>query len=173
VAHAYLAVGDYEQAIATNVEDQPVLTAYALDALGRTGEAVALLQEVDKQTLPKLYRLYVRGTLRVFEGNRAEALESFQTLFAGTSMRDPCGWYYAARSLAYVGQQEPALVCLQRSVSGGFFCFPWLTRDPWIDSVRHRPEFRTVLADAETRHRHAADAFLRAGGDRLLGSVGT
>ena len=66
-----------------------------------------------------------------------------------------------------------ALVCLKRSVSDGFFCFPWLSRDPWIDTVRHRPEFRTLLADAETRHRQAADAFLRAGGDRLLGSVGT
>jgi serine/threonine protein kinase/tetratricopeptide (TPR) repeat protein len=172
VAHAYLAIGEYEQAIATNVEDQPVLTAYALDALGRTAEAVSLLQEIDKQTLPKLYRLYVRGTLRIFEGIRAEAIQSFQSLLAGTSMRDPCGWYYAARSLAYVGQQDAALDCLQRSVSGGFFCFPWLTRDPWIDSVRHRPEFRGLLADAEGRHRRAADAFLRAGGDRLLGSVG-
>ena len=88
-------------------------------------------------------------------------------------MRDPCGWYYAGRSLAYVGEQDMALVCLKRSVSDGFFCFPWLSRDPWIDTVRHRPEFRTLLADAETRHRQAADAFLRAGGDRLLGSVGT
>ena len=173
VAHAYLAVGEYEQSIATNVEDQPVLTAYALDALGRTADAAALLQEIDKQTLPKLYRMYVRGTLRIFEGKWPEALESFRTLFAGTSMRDPCGWYYAGRSLAYVGQQDMAFECLQRSVSGGFFCFPWLTRDPWIDGLRHRPEFRALLADAETRHRRAADAFLRAGGDRLLGSVGT
>ena len=172
IAHVYLAMGEYELAIVTNFEDQPVLTSYALDALGRTDKAIALLQEVDKQPLPKLFRLYVRGTLHIFEGKWGEALESFQALFAGTSMRDPCGWYYAGRSFAYVGQQELALKCLQRSVSDGFFCFPWLTRDPWIDGVRHRAEFRNLLAEAEGRHRQAADAFMRAGGDRLLGAVG-
>ena len=172
VAHAYLAVGDYDRVITTNVEDPPVLNAYALAALGRTAEAVTLLREVDKQTLPKLYRLYVRGTLCLIEGKWTEALDSVRML-AGSSMRDPCGRYYAARSLAYLGDQETALECLKRSVSGGFFCFPWLTRDSWIDGLRHRPEFRVLLAEAEVRHRSAAEAFVRAGGDRLLGSVGT
>jgi non-specific serine/threonine protein kinase len=171
VAHAYLAVGEYAQAIATNVEDPPLLNAYALGALGRTADAVTLVQGIDKQTLPRLYRLYVHGTLCLFEGKWTEALESFQTLVASTKMRDPCAWYYAARSLAYLGQQDAALDCLGRSISGGFFCFPWFTRDPWIDGVRHRPEFRALLAEAEARHRTAADAFVRAGGDRLLGSV--
>ena len=172
VAHAYLAVGDYERVITTNVEDPPVLNAYALAALGRTAEAVTLLREVDKHTLPKLYRLYAHGTLCLFEGKWTEALDSVRML-AGSSMRDPCGRYYTARSLAYLGDQEMALECLKRSVSGGFFCFPWLTRDSWIDGLRHRPEFRALLAEAEDRYRSAADAFVRAGGDRLLGSVGT
>lgn len=172
VAHAYLAVGDYERVITTNVEDPPVLNAYALAALGRTAEAVTLLREVDTHTLPKLYRLYVHGMLCLFEGKWTEALDSVRVL-AGGSMRDPCGRYYAARSLAYLGDQEMALECLKRSVSGGFFCFPWLTRDSWIDGLRHRLEFRALLAEAEDRYRSAVDAFVRAGGDRLLGSVGT
>ena len=134
VAHAYFAVGDYDRVIATNVEDPPVLNVYALAALGRTADAVTLLREVDKQTLPKLYRLYVHGTLCLFEGKWTEALDSVRVL-AGSSMRDPCGRYYAARSLAYLGDQEMALECLKRSVSGGFFCFPWLTRDSWIDCL--------------------------------------
>ena len=43
----------------------------------------------------------------------------------------------------------------------------------WIDGLRHRLEFRALLAEAEDRYRSAVDAFVRAGGDRLLGSVGT
>ncbi len=172
VAHAYFALGDYERTIATNVEDPPVLNALALVGLGRSGEAAALLREVDKGALPKLYRLYVQGTLGLIEGNRAQALDSMRLLTHSSSMRDPCGWYYAARALAYLGDQEVALESLERSVSGGFVCVPWLVRDPWIDSVRHRPEFRALLGEAEASHRRAADAFVRAGGDRLLGAVG-
>jgi serine/threonine protein kinase/tetratricopeptide (TPR) repeat protein len=171
VAHAYLALGDYERTITSNVEDPPALNAYALAALGRTAEAVALLRQIDASALPKLYRLYVQGLRSLLEGNRKDALESFRTFASQATMRDPCGWYYAARSLAYLGEADGALDYLNRSVSGGFFCFPWLTRDPWIDSLRSRSAFRTLLAEAETRHRHAADAFLRVGGDRLLGTV--
>jgi serine/threonine protein kinase/tetratricopeptide (TPR) repeat protein len=173
VAHAYLALGDYERSIATNVEDQPALNAYALDALGRTNEAIGLLRQIDATTLPKLYRLYVQGLLNLFEGNRTGAIQSFRTLASESSMRDPCGWYYVARSIAYLGDADAALEYLERSVSAGFFCAPWLARDPWLDSVRHRAEFRRLLADAEGRHRRAADMFLQVGGDRLLGIIDT
>jgi serine/threonine protein kinase/tetratricopeptide (TPR) repeat protein len=171
VAHAYLAVGDYERVLATNVEDPPVLNAYALAGLGRTAEAVALLREVDKGTLPRLYRVYVHAVLCLFEGEWTEARDSVRTLIAGPFVRDPCAWYYVARALAYLGDHDMALECLKRSVSGGFFCIPWLARDSWLDSLRHRAEFRAVLSEAEVRHRHAAGAFERAGGNRLLGSA--
>jgi TolB-like protein len=171
VAHAYLARGDYERAIATNVEDPPMLNAFALAGLGRTEEAVALLRQLDSASLPKIYRLYVHGSRCLFEGNWSEALESFRTLVSVATMRDPCAWHYIGRSIAYLGDAEAALRCLQRSVRGGFFCFPWLAKDSWVDSLRHLSEFRALLAEAEARHRAAADAFVRAGGDRLLGGI--
>jgi tetratricopeptide (TPR) repeat protein len=148
-----------------------VLNAFSLAALGRTDEAVALLREIDSAALPRLFRLYVQGLLALFGGNRAHALELFRVFSTETAMRDPCGWYYAGRSLAYLGQSDTALTYLERSISGGFYCYPWLTRDPWIDSLRHRADFRRLLADAETRHRRATDTFLNAGGDELLGIV--
>jgi len=148
-----------------------VLNAYALAALGRTSEAIALLQQVAAAPLPKLFQNMVRAMLCLFEGKRSEALEYFRPLGAEATMRDPCGWYYVARCMAYLGEADTALKYLERSVTGGFFCFPWLTRDPWMDPVRHRSEFRGLLAEAEKRHRSAADAFVRAGGDRLLGVV--
>ena len=171
VAHAYLALADYDRALATNVEDPRVLDAYSLAALGRTDEAVALLREVDSTPLPRLFRLYVQGLLGLFEGNRDRALHSLRTFSDETAMRDPCGWYYAGRALAYLGQAETAVTYLQRSVSGGFFCYPWLARDPWIDSVRHRADFRALLEEAEARHRRARDTFLSVRGDELLGIV--
>ncbi len=171
VAHAYLALGDYERTISSNIEEPPILNAYALAALGRTSEAVELLRGVHDTSLPKLYRLYVNGVRCLLEGTWTESLASIRSLAAGTMMRDPCGWYYAARAMAYLGDEEAALKYLGRSIAGGFFCFPWFARDPWLDSLRHRPEFRKLLSDAESRHRLAAAEFIRAGGDRLLGMV--
>ena len=171
VAHAYLALGDYERAIVSNVEDPPVLDAFSLAELGRTDEAVALLRRIDSTPLPRLFRLYVRGILGLFEGDRESAVDCLRTFSDETAMRDPCGWYYAGRSLAYLGQTEAAITYLQRSVAGGFFCYPWLTRDPWLDPVRHRADFRGLLEEAEARHRRARDTFLSVRGDELLGIV--
>lgn len=172
VAHVYLALGDYERVIETNVEEPPVMNALALAGLGRTAEAVALLKGVEAASLPKLYRLYVHATMCLLDGNFPQALESATQLVRETTMRDPCAWYYIARILAYGGDADAAIDCLDRSVSGGFSCFPWFTRDAWVDSLRHRPQFRVMLATAEARYRSAAEAFVRAGGDRLLGAVG-
>ena len=171
VAHSYLALGEYERAIETNVEDPPALDAYSLAALGRTEDAIGLLRQIDASPLPKLYRLFVQGNLRLLEGDRPGAIEAFQTFSSETAMRDPCGWYYAARALAYLGQSERAIEYLERSILGGFACYPWFTRDPWIDSLRHRADFRKLLAEAESRHRRARDTFLNVGGDELLGIV--
>jgi non-specific serine/threonine protein kinase len=169
VAHAYLAAGDYERTIATNIDEPPMLPAYALAALGRSDEAVALLDGFADMPMPKLYRQYVNGIRSLLAGDRAAARDVLRDLTRDTSMRDPCGWYYAARAMANLGDAEAALAHLERSVRGGFFCFPWFARDSWLDPLRSLPRFRALLAEAEARHRAAADAFARAGGDRLLG----
>jgi hypothetical protein len=60
---------------------------------------------------------------------------------------------------------------LERAVDTGFHCYPFFTRDPWLDSLRTRPGFKTVLQRAETAYREAAAAFVSAGGEALLGPV--
>ena len=47
---------------------------------------------------------------------------------------------------------------------------PWrATRDPWLDPIRARPEFRDYLSRSAARYGEAVKAFLEAGGDRVLG----
>jgi hypothetical protein len=41
--------------------------------------------------------------------------------------------------------------------------------DPWFDSLRTEPRFIRVLHRAETKTAEAANAFAKAGGERLLG----
>ena len=42
-------------------------------------------------------------------------------------------------------------------------------RDPWLDPLRKKPAFTTLLARAETQHRAAQERFERLGGPKVLG----
>jgi hypothetical protein len=104
----------------------------------------------------------------LLEGNRQESLEASEELMRAT-FRDPEGMYYLARQLSYLGQEAKALDMLGRTIDNGFFCYPAMVRDPWLDGLRAHTEFTGLLRRSHQRHREAASAFLAAGGDSLLG----
>jgi hypothetical protein len=58
---------------------------------------------------------------------------------------------------------------LNQVVHGGYHCPIALTRDPWLDSLRGSPEFVRLVRQAEAGHARAAEAYIRAGGERILG----
>ena len=63
----------------------------------------------------------------------------------------------------------PALNLFERVVAGGFFCFPAMAHDPWLDPLRKKPAFTKLLRQVETQHREAAAAFAELRGDKVLG----
>jgi hypothetical protein len=104
----------------------------------------------------------------LLEGRRAESLDASDELLAGT-FRDPEGWYYLARQLGYLSESERALMALSRSVDWGFFCFPAMAADPWLDSLRGYPEFRRIIEKSHALHKEALGAFQIEKGAALLG----
>ena len=66
-------------------------------------------------------------------------------------------------------QVKPALELFERVIKGGFFCFPAMTQDPWLDPLRRKRAFENLLRQAETQHREAAAAFARLQGEQVLG----
>ena len=84
-------------------------------------------------------------------------------------LRDPENCYYRSLMAAYVEDVERALAMLERAITGGWVCHTTIAREPWLECVWDTPRFAALVAEAETRHRHAAAAFLAMGGDRLLG----
>lgn len=86
------------------------------------------------------------------------------------ALRDPCATYYFARTLATI-EHPDAIRMLKQSVEGGFDPYAFLLRDPWLDPLRGTAAFDDIVRFAEARARDAADAFVRAGGESILGPL--
>jgi hypothetical protein len=123
-------------------------------------------RELDKPW--RLGKLYLTSLRTLLEGKREESLAVSEELMHAT-FRDPEGMYYLGRQFAYLRQEAQALEILSRAVDNGFFCHQVMLRDPWLDSLRTRTEFTTLLSKAHQLYREALTAFLSGGGPSLLG----
>lgn len=168
VNQTYFMLGDYQRALETSTGDFGYSGSIALASLGRVNEAISRLGQKEQAHPGRLAGLFLISLRALLEGNRAESLEASEELFKAT-FRDPEGMFYIARQLSYLGQQAMAVEMLSRSINSGFFCYPALVRDPWLDSLRGRPEFTELLRKAHQLHREALSAFLTLGGTSLLG----
>jgi TolB-like protein len=168
VMNTYILLGDYQRALETSTSDYGYGRALALTGLGRFEEAVALLKEREAEKPSRLGLLYLTSLRALLEGKREESHKSNAEIRKST-FRDPEGIFYFARHLSYLRQEDEALETLSRSIDSGFFCYPAMVRDPWLDPLRSRPEFTAILRKCQQLHREASAAFLSFGGDTLLG----
>jgi len=168
INHTYFMLGDYEQALGTSASDYGYGMGLVLAMLGRVEEAVPMLRQRELARPWRLGKLYLTSLRALLEGNRQESLAASDELRKAT-FRDPEGIYYLARQLSFLGEQDQALETLSRAIDNGFFCYPAMVRDPWLDAIRARNEFTALLRKAHQLHREALTSFLAAGGDTLLG----
>jgi hypothetical protein len=109
------------------------------------------------------------GSLRnMLEGNREASLAATNELIE-RGFKDPEGTYYLARQLACLRDAGGAIRVLNNSVEGGYFCYPQMASDPWLDPIRGDVGFRRILDRAQELHREAIEVFRAEGGPRLLG----
>jgi tetratricopeptide (TPR) repeat protein len=162
--HTHFMLGDYQRAHEVSADQETgYLNSLALLMLGRDQEAIAALRDSEEWGA----REFVQSLLMLVEGHRTEGLAAAQTILV-PGFRDPESLYYIARQLAYFGESATALAVFARAVEEGFFCYPTMARDPWLDTLRADRAFTKILRRAEVRHRGALAAFVEAGGDRLL-----
>jgi tetratricopeptide (TPR) repeat protein len=170
VNHTHFMMGNYQQALESSRADFGYSTGLCLAMLGRREEAVRVLREREATKPWRLGGLYLKSLRALLEGKRGESLEASQELLKAT-FRDPEGMYYLVRQLSYLGANDSALEMLRRSIEHGYYCYPALVRDPWLDGLRGRVEFSNLLHEAHQLHLEALRAFLADGGDALF-SVG-
>jgi tetratricopeptide (TPR) repeat protein len=168
--HTLWMLGDYDGVLARSGE-APVVVAFALASLGRESDALALLAEKEKKVPPKI-RPILGALQALIDGRRAEAVAAIEAI-AASDFRDAEGFYYLARQLACAGAAAESIALLARATVAGFWCYPLLASDPWLDPLRDRPEFVAILHQVRQEHELAVAEFASVGGDQILGSEPT
>ncbi|HKW99602.1 MAG TPA: protein kinase [Bryobacteraceae bacterium] len=166
VSFTYFAMGDYPAALAACSNNSDYAFINALAGTGREREAEAVLKEWDSKDLLPINQLFRKALGALFEGRKEECIEATMQVIA--LFTDPEGIFYMVRQLAYFGEADKSLSILRRAVEGGFYCFPVLARDPWLDPLRGNPEFASILRLAERHSEEALTAFHKAGGNHVL-----
>jgi DNA-binding winged helix-turn-helix (wHTH) protein/tetratricopeptide (TPR) repeat protein len=160
VIQTYWMLGDYDRVIAC----RHVTASMTLMLLGRSAEALALARSLEGG--PDKRRHVVAAERAFLEGRRDDALAALDEAEAGYG--DAEGLYYLACEYAFFGAHERALELFVRSVERGFFCFPAMARNRWMDPIAAHPNYIATLQRAEARHRLAMTTFIDVGGDKML-----
>ena len=168
VTHTYFAMRDYQRSIDAASADFGYFTPLRFAMLGRVAEAIALLKEKEPFVQEQLGKMFMISLRMLLEGNRDASLEAIDERFV-TAIRDPEGDFYIARQLAYLSDTGRAIRLLNKAVDGGYFCYPQMTSDPWLDPIRGDDEFKRILHRAQERHQEAVEVFRAEGGPGLLG----
>jgi eukaryotic-like serine/threonine-protein kinase len=171
VAYTHWMMGEWEQAMLTDMEDIQALRNGSLWMLGRQKEALEGAKRLESQWPGGADVWYLRAQRCAFENDAAGCAEALRNVLA-SGFHDPEGLLFCLRNASYVGEKALALEMLEQVVSAGFHCPTPLVRDPWLDPLRTEPAFVRALRRAEEKHAAALQAYRAAGGERLLGVAG-
>ena len=171
-AHSYWMWGRYDKALAAVDPDRDFGdAAFIYESMGDLDSALAVFDD-------RLKRLQAAGgstasalNFRIFEAFRSvmlrqrDALELYDTFI---NFPDPEGLYYMGRGYAHIGALEESLALIDKSERGGFFCYPFFVRDPWLDPLRGDARLNDIIRRAESQWRDAKRAFESHPGSRVL-----
>jgi hypothetical protein len=112
---------------------------------------------------------FARISRLICEGRYEESDAKLAAMLGQPTFLDPEALFHSAIGLVRMGRHDRAMATLARAVERGFCALPALHRMAWLDPLRARPDFRSMVERAEDQRRGAMDAFILAGGERVVG----
>jgi len=167
VVHTWFLKRDFARVAATRLEDNAYIVAVSLAEVGRKDEVLPVLRAMEEKIKTRM-RDFIMAARTMIEGD-ADASVATVGRIVNSGFGDPEALFYLTRHLAHLNHVDAALELFERVVGGGFFCYPAMVADPWLDPVRKLPRFERLLATAEQQHQAASSGFARLHGERLLG----
>jgi serine/threonine protein kinase/Tfp pilus assembly protein PilF len=156
VIWTFIYLGEYEKALGYSEIDKGSIFEYIIKGViyfrkGQSDSALAYFDHViqiqQKGYLPTysaICKLYLE-----------DKLEEGKQLLRQWEQADPYDGetlYWLASLYACYGDIDGCIRVLQKSIIRGFFNYPLMLQDYFLDSVRNDPKFQTVLALAKEKH---------------------
>ncbi len=98
-----------------------------------------------------LQALWVTCMKAYIEGNIDIGMEAARE-FEKSNIVDAEAWYHFAGNYGLLGDRDGCVRALQRAVDGGFFNYPFMLKDSFLDSFRGDEEFQMILQEAKEKH---------------------
>jgi tetratricopeptide (TPR) repeat protein len=153
---SYFRVGDYEKALNAFGIDKG--STYSLGWQGyihfRQGNYKQANVYFDRIIAMEPEGFWARSSFlwnEIMQGNNKEGLSILNELVQSYS-EDAEMWYYWATEFAVLGDKNGCIKWLQRAVDGGYFNYPSMLTDSFLDSIRDDKEFQKVLQKAKGKH---------------------
>lgn len=166
VPHTWFLQRDYARVASTRLEDNAYIVAISRAEVGRKQEDLPVLRALEEKITTRM-RDFIMAARTLIEGDASASLAAIDRILA-SAFSDPEALFYLSRHLTRLNQIDSALDLLERVVASGFYCYPAMSRDPWLDPARQSPRFATLLANAQQQHRTAEEQFSHLEGDRAL-----
>ena len=184
IEQTLLMMGDVERLLAVvrpagAGSGDSAIRVIGLGLAGHREEARAALLDLRQASRIPAFRSWSDYLLAWLERRPAD-MRAAASVFAGWGsspdggpslriMEDPEAMFQQGWLLCDVGETEPGMECLRRSVARGYSVAPTLAGSPTFDALRGEPGFQSLLAEAEAGRGEALVAFRDAGGERMLG----
>lgn len=125
---------------------------------GRPGQAVEFFDRVISLEPEGLMALWVTGIKAFIEGDIQIGLDAAQK-FEQANIADAEAWYAFAENYGLLGDIKGCNRALERAINGGYFNYPNMLTDFFLDSVRDDPEFQRILEMAKIKHEAFKEKF--------------
>jgi len=160
-------MGNYERCLETYHDDLGYVGALALYSIGRKDEALALVIERERWRQTPLGLSFLQMLRALIEGRREDCVRLTDEARQRFHLRGE-ELFYVARHYAWADERDKAIDAFEEVVETGYFNYPTLAKDPWLNRLHGHAAFEETLRKAEERHRAAESIFREADGSRYL-----
>jgi len=152
---SYYSIGEFEKAMKAFEIDKGTpysisWQGYILYRTGKDEEAIKFFDQI--LNVQGFWGHYSQQYKAIINGNTELALAILRKTSSSFGGNDAEVWYYMSSEYAYLGDKQAAIQFLQKAVDGGFFDYPYMLKDSFMDSLREDPEFQKILAQAKAKH---------------------
>ena len=156
ISTTYMYVQEYEKAfeVLKNYEPSPWVNrngGFILFRQGKLEQALKYFNQVIDMEPDGLPALFSSATKAYIENNIEVGITISRT-FEQYNIEDAEAWYFNAGNYGLLGDRDGCIRCLQRAVDRGFFNYPFMLNDIFLDSMRDDPEFQIILEQAKGKH---------------------